>query len=237
MNALAQRLAVLLAAADAGNGGGGGSVITQAAAAGDDKGGGAKDGVQTSGKDGAAGEGGAAGETPEQKAAAAAKAALEAPVDEKWSPKLGDGQRLDDAELAEFRKLAKEGGFKAGQAQKLVEFDLARQAAREKASEQAFTQQRQSWRDSLKKELGAKYEQTLVDVKKAMTRFGGTDAFKKFADAGAGDHPEFVKFVAAVGASLGEDPGVRSGAKPANGASPEDAELRQMFPNSPALFS
>lgn len=228
------RVAALLAPDD-GNGAGG-SVLTQNAGTG-------KDGVQTSGEGDK--KGGAAEPTADQKAEAAkleadkvAKAALEAPVDEKWSPKL-EGAKLDDATLAEFRELAKKGGFKAGQAQALVEFDLKRQAAADKAATEGFTQKRQEWRDTLKKDPefgGANYDKSLRNVQRAMTKFGASPEFKKFADAGAGDHPEFVKFVASVGAALGEDPGVKPGTKP-NAASAEDAELRKMFDKSPELFT
>jgi hypothetical protein len=147
--------------------------------------------------------------TAEQKAADAAKAALEAAVDDKWSPKLADGQKLDDAALKEFRELAKKGGFKAGQAQSLVEFQIAREAAADKAATEGFAKQRESWRESLKKDPefgGANYEKSLRNVQRAMTKFGASETFKKFADAGAGDHPEFVKFVAAIGADLGRGP-------------------------------
>lgn len=216
-----------------------GSVITQAGAEG-----GAAEGdkavVQTSGNDGAA----AAGETPEQKAAAAKlateKAAAEAQVDDKWTPTLKD-QKLDDASLKDFRELAKKGGFKAGQAQSLVEFDLARQAAADKLASETFQKTREGWRADIKKDPelgGANHEKSMRNVQRAMAKFGTTEAFKKFADGGAGDHPEFVRFVAAVGASLAEDPGVKPGNGKAvgNTASAEDAELRKMFPNSKELF-
>lgn len=223
----------------------GGSVLTSQAgaegggAAGDDK-------VQTSGNDAAAAAGGAAGavETPEQKAAAAKvaadKAAFEAPVDDKWAPTLKD-QKLDDAALKEFRELAKKSGFKAGQAQALVEFDIARQAAADKLANETFTKTREGWREAIKKDPelgGANHDKSMRSVQRAMAKFGNTEAFKKFADGGAGDHPEFVRFVAAVGASLREDPGVVPNGKTVTSTTGgEEAELRKLFPASPELFT
>lgn len=216
----------------------GGSTVTQAGGAegGEKKADAAA--VQTSGN--GAGEGGSAvtqagGEkkaepTAEQKA-------LEAAVDEKWAPKLSDNQKLDDATLGEFRKLAKDAGLKAGQAQKLVEFDLQRQAAAEKASSEHFTKQRQEWRASLKTDPefgGANETKSIANVARAITKYG-TPSLRKFLDAGAGDHPEIVKLFARLGADLAEDPGVKAPAR--NTAASEDGELRKMFDKSPELFT
>jgi hypothetical protein len=186
-------------------------------------------------------------ETPEQKAAAfaaaAEKAALEAAVDEKWAPKLGEGQKLDDASLAEFRELAKKGGFKSGQAQALVEFDMKRQAAAERSRDEAgakwLANERKTWRESLKTDPdfgGANYDKNLRSVQRAMAKFGESESFKKWQEAGAGDHPEFVKLFARIGATLAEDPGVKSGGKATNGAS-ASGDLQKFFDKSPELFT
>lgn len=223
------RLLALLAP-DAGNGAGGGSLLTQNA--GDGKGGGdGKGDVQTSGQ----GDGkGGAELTPEQKAAAAA---LEAPVDDKTAFKAPEGQKFDELELKGARDFFKKHGFKTGQAQAALEFQLARDARIAKESDEAFAKTRESWRGEVKKHFGAEHDKAMRNVQRVMTKYGGSEAFKKFADAGAGDHPEFVKLFAAIGADLAEDPGIKPGTKAAGtGASAEEAEMRKMFPNSPSLF-
>lgn len=54
-------------------------------------------------------------------------------VDEKWAPQLKSDQKLDDEAFSGFRELAKKHGFKAGQAQALIEFQLEREAKEDPA--------------------------------------------------------------------------------------------------------
>lgn len=184
--------------------------------------------VQTSGS-------GAAELTPEQKAAAAA---LEAPVDEKWAPKLGEGHKLDDTTLGEFRGFAKERKLNAGLAQSLVEFDLKRQERFVKELEASVASDRKAMRESLKTDKdfgGAKYDESMRHVQRAVAKYGDPE-LAKFLDAGAGDNPALVKAWARIGKDLAEDKvaPVTTKTAPPSG---EKAELQKLFDKSPELFA
>lgn len=142
------------------------------------------------------------------KPAAADDPANKVPEDGKYDLKMPDGVELD-AELAgalgpEFKEL----GLTNAQAQKLVDKYIETQQARAGKQGEAWANTVAGWVDEAKKDPeigGAKWDGTVKVASGVVARFGN-DALKEYLNAsGAGNHPEMIRFMAKVGAMIGED--------------------------------
>lgn len=149
--------------------------------------------------------------------------------------KLPEGAKVDEKLLGEFKKKAKEWGFNSKQAQSLVEFQLASQAAAEKEFKETFEKQRQADIDALKadKEFGGpKYDATVKAAQNATKRFFGEEGSKLFTELGIDNHPGLVKGLARLNAAIAEDSIDGTVTSVASGTNTEEQRLRQMMPKS-----
>lgn len=176
-------------------------------------------------------------------AAPAAPAAPVAPVDgkkaeppapaEDYELKFPEGVKVDAEQLKGFKEMAKGLGLKSDGAQKLVDFQLGREAAMLERAQKAWDAERTAWTEGLRtdKEFGGeKYDANTAVARKAIEKFG-TPEFKAFLDkTGLGNHPEMVRFAFRAGRALAEDKN-DAGAGGGGGAASPEAALRNMYPS------
>lgn len=188
---------------------------------------------------------------------AAAKAAAELaakPFTEVTQLKLADGLQLDEAVMKDFVPLAKELGFTAAQAQKLVEFNATLSKRSEEARVAAQDAAAKAAVEALKKDPeigGAKFDASIKFAAAALQKFGGpvdpktgksaiVDALEtmQLADGSmVGDHVVMAKFLANVGKAIAEDQvgANRSGGAVKTAANDPATFHAEMYPNSPQL--
>lgn len=142
-----------------------------------------------------------------------------------------------EAHVEAFSKTAAELGLDGEKAQKAFDQVVAIDAARTKASEDAFAAQDAKWAAELQADAeigGAKFKGAMGDVNRALKRFGGpmgegqrvAPLAALLHQAGLGNHPLVLKAFAAIGRSLADDT-VSGTAKAAPAAAQRlsDAEL------------
>jgi len=130
------------------------------------------------------------------------------PEDGKYDLKMPDGVELDTELAGALGPEFKELGLTNAQAQKLVDKYIETQQARAKAQGEGWANTVAGWVETAKTDPeigGAKWEGTVKVASGVVGRFG-TDALKEYLNAsGAGNHPEMIRFMAKVGAVIGED--------------------------------
>ena len=151
---------------------------------------------------------------------------------------LPEGYQLDSVMLEEAIPLFKEMGITPEQASKLATIVATRNGAAQEAANEAWATKTQEWVQSIQtdKEVGGADWQKKVSVSRAAAqKYGGAEfgAFlKEFPGIGA--HPALVKAFYRVGLRLKEDS--LSGGTGAAPGSSDDADLRDLYKNSPDLF-
>lgn len=129
--------------------------------------------------------------------------------------KLADGVAVDEAQMANFKALAKENGLSAQAAQAVLDFEAQRLTA---AAEQAAN----VWKEQTQKEYGDKLPTVLATAARAVDKFGGAELRELLNQTGLGNHPVVVKTFHNAGALLREDASV-----PSNGAASADVTFEQ----------
>lgn len=154
------------------------------------------------------------------------------PEDGKYVLKMPEGVEVDQELLDELSPEFKAAGLTGKQAQALTDKFIAKQQARAKAQGEGWAKTVSDWVDEAKKDPeigGAKWDGTVKTASGVVGRFGN-DALKEYLNAsGAGNHPEMIRFMAKVGAVIGEDnpaisetPGKKVAADPAETLYPDD---------------
>lgn len=115
-------------------------------------------------------------------------------------PQLAEGAKYDEDLEKEFRTMAHKAGLQPRQAQVVLdsynEFSAKRM--------QAIAPQWAESEAKLKTEWGAKYDKNMAIALEAVKENGG-DGYREFLDnSGVGNHPEQIKFVAAMGQKIAE---------------------------------
>lgn len=156
--------------------------------------------------------------TPEENAAekaehdkakpAAADPADTVPDDGKYALTMPDGIEVDQALLDELSPEFKSMGLTQKQAQALADKFITAQNKKGEAQAQAWAKTINDWVDQAKADPeigGVKWDGTVKNASGVVARFG-TPGFKDYLNAsGAGNHPEMIRFMAKVGAMIGED--------------------------------
>ena len=160
-----------------------------------------------------------------------ATTATEAP--EKYEFDFPEGMAIDDASLETATTLFKEMGLSQENASKLV----ALQTGLIERLTDAGTEQTSAWAEESKndKEFGGdKFEATIRGARVLLAQYG-SDGFTTFLEqSGAGNHPEFIRFLNNIRGAFSEDnltTATTGGAKPTQ-AEAEAAALKAMYPNS-----
>lgn len=178
------------------------------------------------------------GEKPADKAA---EAKAEAVDWDKWEAKAPDGIELDAELLKDARPIFKEAGLKVEHAQKLVDLVIRSNAAMAQKQQAAGDAQAKAWAASVRqdKEIGGEgLKQNLTAARGALQKFFGPEAIALIRDSALGDHPEIIRgFLKIAKASADDSIAGRAGGSGEGGLPTEDVLARQLFNNSPGMFS
>jgi hypothetical protein len=180
----------------------------------------------------------------EAKPDAKAETKPDAGAPEKYDFKAPEGQTLDAKTIEAVTPIFKELGLTNDQAQKLVEFQAARDTAATDAAYKAYETTRTDWRKEIVgSDLGDGKEGLKPEIKKnidtAIGALGDAKAIEGFKAAmdltGAGDNPAFVRAMSKLGSLLAEGTPVRGTApSPAGQSAPGTAKpspAAAMYPN------
>jgi hypothetical protein len=123
-----------------------------------------------------------------------------------------EGVQPDEGLLEEFLTLAKELNLSQDQAQKLVDLQSGglqkmAEAITEKIEADKHAEMAE-WDKEAKadKEFGGdKFEESMLEAKKAALKFGTEELLEVLDATGVGSHPELVRFFVRVGKALGDD--------------------------------
>ena len=130
------------------------------------------------------------------------------PEDGKYVLTMPDGVKLDQALLDSLSPDFKEMGLTTKQAQALTDKYIAHQKEQVATKEADWQKTVTEWADTAKKdpEIGVhKWDDTVSASTGLINRFG-TPELKAYLNAsGGGNHPELIRFMARVGAMIGND--------------------------------
>lgn len=130
------------------------------------------------------------------------------PEDGTYALTMPEGVEVDQQLLDALSPDFKEMGLTTKQAQTLADKFIAAQQAKAEAQAGQFAETVAGWADQAKKDPeigGAKWDGTVKNATTIVSRFG-SPALKEFLNSsGAGNHPEMIRFMAKVGAVIGED--------------------------------
>ena len=139
-----------------------------------------------------------------------------------------EGTELNQADLDEFKTIAKELKLPKEQAQKVV--DLA--VKREQARAEAFAKQVSEWGDQVNKDPELGKPENLALAVKAIETFGTPELRSLLNSTGMGNHPEVVRLALKIGKAISEDTIVRGRNTPSGGAKDTAAILYGNTPNA-----
>lgn len=144
--------------------------------------------------------------------------------------KLPEGVEADETLVDALKGAAKD----SESAQKLVDAYVAAQKASVEKQQEAHQAQVKAWAEELRadKEFGgANFDGNVKAAQAAVRRFGSPALTQFFNNSGLGNHPEIVKFCAAIGKAIAEDSvaGTSSAGRAENDV---EKVYRDLFPNS-----
>ena len=153
------------------------------------------------------------------------------PDDGKYALTMPEGVEVDAELLAAVSPRFKELGLTRSQAQALTDDFIKVQKERGEGQVKAWGERVQKWADDAKadKDIGGdKWDTSVNDAKRAITKLG-TPELKAYLEAsGGGNHPEVIRILAKAGAMIKEDNPAGGGAGGSN--KPVEA-AHVLFPN------
>jgi hypothetical protein len=130
------------------------------------------------------------------------------PEDGKYDLKMPEGVEVDQALLDTMAPQFKELGLTTKQAQALTDKFVEAQTKQAETQQAGWAKTVSDWVDQAKADPemgGAKWDGTVKAATSVVAKFGN-DGLKEYLNAsGAGNHPEMIRFMAKVGAMIGED--------------------------------
>ncbi len=136
--------------------------------------------------------------------------------------------------LGALREIASAHRLPQDAVQAMVDLAIKQAQVEVAGYERAYKDMRAEWVGELKSDpqfagsRGEKWDANLALARKAVAAFGNAKLRATFNELGIGDHPELVRFMAKVGAALGDDwtPPAEPSAEP-----DEDALMRARYPS------
>lgn len=122
------------------------------------------------------------------------------------NPELGEGVKLDEAQLKIGKELFHKLGLTDKQAKELIKFDAERLTGASKAMEEQKAAAMKAADESLHKEWGQKFDMNMELAKAAASKFGD-ESLQNFLKANPqiDNNPDFMKFLAKIGEGMMED--------------------------------
>lgn len=152
--------------------------------------------------------------TPEAPSIAAAATEQVAPVAEAFTPleasafKLPEGLTFADDDMNAFLGIINNQELSLqDRAQALIDLQAGLAMKSSEAGSQAWQTQMQNWQAEVQNDPelgGANYEKTIASVGRVMDKFATPEIRQAFDDTGAGNHPQIVRFLAALGNQFSE---------------------------------
>lgn len=143
---------------------------------------------------------------------------------------LPEGMEHVEEEMKEATTIFKELNLSQEQAQKIVNLNSTRLQTEADAQAKVWNDTMDEWKKGVEDDKeygGAKLDESLVSVRKAVSAFGSDD-FKDMLDTtGVGNHPEMIRYLIAVGNTVKEDDILHGNSS--GGVDKTQAEI--MFPN------
>lgn len=166
-----------------------------------------------------------------QKKADSAKDEKKTGAPEKYGDfKMPEGFSISTEDAAGFTGLAREMNLSQDQAQKLVDYEIARVQKEASAWAKSSTDVRAKWVEEIKadKELGGDNLKPNSELAmRTLKKFGSERLLKEVFDSGWGDHPELFRFCVNIGKAVGEDKLIEG--SPTSGKDKDPASV--MYPN------
>ena len=151
-------------------------------------------------------------ETPEQKTAREATEAATkvAAVPDKYEIKAPEGQTIDSKAIETMTPMFKELGLSQVQVQKLIDtyapIVKAQSEANHNQAMKDYDALTNGWKDEAVKELGADYSKKLAPASALLDKYPqGAKVRELLEESRIGNHPEMVKFMIWLGASIKSD--------------------------------
>lgn len=145
---------------------------------------------------------------------------------------MPEGLTFDTEVGDELKAFAKEHGLTQTQAQAIADMGAKLVSKTLGANDQALADVRTAWADETKADAeigGQRLQQTLANAQKAIKQFASPAMIDLLDGSGLGNHPEFVRAFAKIGAAISEDTIVSGSATSKSPASLDVAE--RLYPN------
>ena len=165
------------------------------------------------------------------------EAARKAKIPEKYTFKFTDNSPLDPKADAEtIAAFARKHGFSTEQATELLTHQEELAGGVLERQKQNLATTTAKWLDETKadKDLGGdNYNTTLTHVKRAMDKFApeGSKLRTLLNESGYGNHPEWVRFVSAIGKAMAEDRAGGLGTGGGNKQLTEEERALRLYPS------
>ncbi len=122
--------------------------------------------------------------------------------------KMPEGMELDADVAQQFVPLAQDLKLNQEQAQQLADFYAAEKAKAIEAQAKEWEKTNAEWQDQTHAddEIGGdKLDESLGFANKALDKYGSPELKEALTATGAGNHPEFIRFMTRVGKAMSED--------------------------------
>lgn len=146
--------------------------------------------------------------------------------------KMPDGMELDADVANKFVPLAQEMNLNQEQAQQLADFYAAEKARMVQAQVDGWEKTNAEWVEQVHSDQeigGEKLDESVGFANKALDKYGTPELKEALASTGAGNHPEFIRFMTRVGKAMSEDTIGVGTAGPAGRSNGDRAKI--LFPN------
>ncbi len=120
---------------------------------------------------------------------------------------LPKGTYISEDVLGEFNGLAKELGLSQDKAQKLVDIAAQSMQQQQEALMKNWDSITTGWAKEIKNDPefgGDKFEATVTQARRALSKFGSSDLTQLLDDSGYGNNPEIIRLLARVDKAVGE---------------------------------
>lgn len=148
---------------------------------------------------------------------------------------LPEGASLNPAHLEQVKVLAKDLGLSPEAAQKLIERDNMVQKDWMKGHQDTWSAEVSGWKKQIETDKdfgGEKLPATIANARQALGKFGSPEFTSMLEKTGYGNHPELIKMLSKIGASMKED---QMAGRSAGSPSATTDKALQLYPSMKGL--